>query len=57
VTQQANKDVATPDPVGQPPSPEAAPAAEAGEPVTNEDIPAAEPTPEPAATETEETKS
>ena len=38
VAPKANEPVATPDPPGQPPSPEAAPVAEAGEPVTNEDV-------------------
>jgi small subunit ribosomal protein S2 len=67
VPQSANTEVATPDPPGQPPSPEPAPAAEADGPVTNADIeepaapeaaPAEEPaaTEEPTETETEETK-
>jgi small subunit ribosomal protein S2 len=38
VPQRANREVATPDPPGQPPSPEPAPAAEADGPVINEDI-------------------
>ena len=38
VAPSANEPVATPDPPGQPPSPEAAPVAEAGEPITNEDV-------------------
>jgi small subunit ribosomal protein S2 len=54
VPQSANREVATPDPVGEPPSPEPAPAAEADGPVTNEDIesPAA---PEAPAADTETT--
>jgi hypothetical protein len=38
VAPKANKDVATPDPPGQPPSPEPAPAAEADGPIVNEDV-------------------
>jgi len=39
VPQSANRDIATPDPPGEPdPSPQPAPPAEAGEPITNEDI-------------------
>jgi small subunit ribosomal protein S2 len=38
VSRKANEPVATPDPPGQPPSPEAAPVAEAGEPLINADI-------------------
>jgi small subunit ribosomal protein S2 len=38
VQQSANRPISTPDPVGQPPSPEAAPAAEADGPIVNEDI-------------------
>jgi small subunit ribosomal protein S2 len=38
VTQQANTDVATPDPVGEEPSPEPAPAAEGDGPITNDAI-------------------
>ena len=38
VAPKANKDVATPDPPGQPPSPEPAPAAEAGEKIVNADL-------------------
>jgi len=38
VAPKANEPIATPDPPGQPPSPEAAPVAEAGEPITNADI-------------------
>ncbi|HEV2061629.1 MAG TPA: hypothetical protein VGR12_02155, partial [Solirubrobacteraceae bacterium] len=37
VAPKANKDVATPDPPGQPPSPEPAPAAEADGPIVNEE--------------------
>jgi small subunit ribosomal protein S2 len=44
VPQSANTTVATPDPVGQPPSPTPATPAEAGEPLINADIPAAEAT-------------
>jgi small subunit ribosomal protein S2 len=38
VAPRANEDVATPDPPGQPPSPEAAPAAEADGPIVNADL-------------------
>jgi small subunit ribosomal protein S2 len=38
VPQKANRDIATPDPPGEEPSPQPAPPAEAGEPITNEDI-------------------
>jgi small subunit ribosomal protein S2 len=38
VAPKANKDVATPDPPGEPPSPEPAPAAEADGPIVNEDV-------------------
>jgi small subunit ribosomal protein S2 len=38
VAPKANQDVATPDPPGQPPSPEAAPAAEADGPIVNADL-------------------
>ena len=51
VAPKANKPVATPDPPGQPPSPEAAPVAEAGEPVTNADV---DPAPETDAEKTSE---
>ncbi|HEV2812155.1 MAG TPA: 30S ribosomal protein S2, partial [Solirubrobacteraceae bacterium] len=38
VAPKANKDVATPDPPGEPPSPDPAPAAEAGEKIVNADL-------------------
>jgi small subunit ribosomal protein S2 len=38
VAPKANQDIATPDPPGQPPSPEAAPAAEADGPIVNADL-------------------
>jgi small subunit ribosomal protein S2 len=38
VAPKANQPIATPDPPGQPPSPEVAPVAEAGEPLINADI-------------------
>jgi small subunit ribosomal protein S2 len=38
VAPKANEDVATPDPPGEPPSPEPAPAAEADGPIVNEDL-------------------
>jgi small subunit ribosomal protein S2 len=38
VAPKANKPVATPDPPGQPPSPEAAPVAEAGEQIVNDEM-------------------
>ena len=38
VAPKANQDIATPDPPGQPPSPEPAPAAEADGPIVNEDV-------------------
>ena len=60
VAQSANTEVATPDPAGQPPSPEAAPPAEPrrDEKITNEDVKAAaEPAADVApATEENETK-
>jgi small subunit ribosomal protein S2 len=59
VPQSANREVATPDPPGQEPSPEPAPAAEADGPVTNADIEdAAAPEAAPPASDepTEETK-
>jgi small subunit ribosomal protein S2 len=54
VAPKANKDIATPDPPGQPPSPEPAPAAEADGPIVNEDTTdqaGVEKEPEPAPTE------
>src|SRR5688500_7221488 len=58
VAPKANKDVATPDPPGQPPSPEPAPAAEADGPIVNEDTTdqaGVEKEPEPAPTDTPDT--
>jgi small subunit ribosomal protein S2 len=55
VAPKANQDVATPDPPGQPPSPDPAPAAEAGEPITNEDVKEVS-APEAAAPETPDTE-
>jgi small subunit ribosomal protein S2 len=63
VAPKANQDIATPDPPGQPPSPEPAPAAEADGPIVNEDVTdqagveqeSAEPRPDTAEAETPDT--
>ena len=59
VAPKANQDVATPDPPGQPPSPEPAPAAEADGPIVNEDLTdqaGVEAEPEATATDTTDTE-
>ncbi|MDQ3739542.1 MAG: hypothetical protein M3389_01235, partial [Actinomycetota bacterium] len=63
VAPKANEDVATPDPPGQPPSPDPAPAAEADGPIVNADLKdqagteaePAEPTPDEPTAETPDT--
>jgi small subunit ribosomal protein S2 len=59
VAPKANEDVATPDPPGEPPSPEPAPAAEADGPIVNEDLAdqaGVEAEPEATATDTTDTE-